>query len=310
MQTMFMRRTVWVAVEAVAMWLAGSAQAAGVPGQGTWETTLLGRDIRGNAVTADSASAVFLYDTTLDVTWLRDANYVKTSGQDADGLLDWDAANAWASTLTVGSFSGWRLPRMIDTGAPGCETTQAGGTDCGYNVQTKSGDLTKYEPGQTVYSEMAHLWYVTLGNRGYCAPGTGACPQRGWGLRNTGNFQDMQSDYYWLGQKDALYPSNAWYFHANVGSQGTLTKDNGLYALAVRPGDVAAVPEPQTYAMLLLGLGVVMMAVVGLKRRYYKARCLSVNSPAVAARAAGLRGRLEVFRTQPARACRLRSMRQ
>ena len=30
--------------------------------------------------------------------------------------------------------------------------------------------------------------------------------------------------------------------------------DLGFYALAVRPGDVAVVPEPQTYALLMLGL--------------------------------------------------------
>ncbi len=50
-----------------------SAQAQSVPGQsvsgqGTWETTLLGRDINLNAVAATDASAVYLYDTTLGVT--------------------------------------------------------------------------------------------------------------------------------------------------------------------------------------------------------------------------------------------------
>lgn len=43
-------------------------------GQSTWETTLLGRDINLNAVAATDASAVYLYDKTLDVNWLRDAN--------------------------------------------------------------------------------------------------------------------------------------------------------------------------------------------------------------------------------------------
>jgi hypothetical protein len=56
------------------MVLATAAQAAGVSGQGTWEATLLGRDIDGKAVAANSNSAVFLYDTVLDITWLRDGN--------------------------------------------------------------------------------------------------------------------------------------------------------------------------------------------------------------------------------------------
>jgi hypothetical protein len=33
-------------------------------------------------------------------------------------------------------------------------------------------------------------------------------------------------------------------------------KLDGFYATAVRPGDVAVVPEPVTYALLLAGLGV------------------------------------------------------
>lgn len=261
MQTKFMNRAMCGWVGAAALLLAGAAQAVGVSGQGTWETTLKGRDGFGKPVAASSAEAVFLYDTTLDVTWLRDANYVKTSGHDADGLLDWDAANAWASTLTVGSFGGWRLPRMIDTAAPGCETTQSGGTDCGYNVQTKSGNLTKYEVGQTVYSEMAHLFYVTLGNKGYYAPGTGVGPQPGWGLTNTASFENLLSgSYSWSSLESALHPREARAFFYAGGYQGDLPKWHRFYAVAVRPGDVAAVPEPQTWALLLLGLGAVMVA--------------------------------------------------
>lgn len=29
----------------------------------------------------------FIYDDALDVPWLQDANYAKTSGDDADGLI-------------------------------------------------------------------------------------------------------------------------------------------------------------------------------------------------------------------------------
>ena len=53
----------------MALGLAGGAHAS-----------LVGRDINGNAVLGSDASAVFLYDTVLDITWLRDANYAKTSG--------------------------------------------------------------------------------------------------------------------------------------------------------------------------------------------------------------------------------------
>ncbi len=41
-----------------------------------------------------------IYDDVLDVTWLQDANYAKTSGHDADGLVNWSAANSWAAGLS------------------------------------------------------------------------------------------------------------------------------------------------------------------------------------------------------------------
>lgn len=241
MQTMFMKPTVCAAFGAAAMLLAGTAQAAGVPGQGTWETTLQPRDLNGDSV-ADA-----FYDTTLDVTWLRDAK--------GKGPMNWDAANTWAAGLDVYGVKGWRLPTMIDIGKPGCNFSLSGGKDCGYNVLTKSGDLTKYEKGQKVYSEMAHLFYVTLGNKAYYAPGTGDWPQPGWGLSNTGSFQNMQSSAYWAGLEYARAPdSAAWIFWTYSGSQIGYGKDWTYYALAVRNGDVAMVPEAQTYALLMFGL--------------------------------------------------------
>ncbi len=221
-----------------AMLFAAAVQATGVPGQGTWESTLKGRDISGTPVAASSSSAVFLYDTVLDITWLRDAN--------VNGAQDWTTAKSWADTLVVGAYGGWRLPTMIDTGAIGCgEFTYDGSTDCGFNVPTRSGGIT--------YSEMAHLWYVTLGNKAYCDT-AGSCPQPGWGLTNTGDFEHFQSYWYW---SDVFSPiSNGWSFNFDQGFQVTEGAWYGFYALAVRPGDVAAVPEPTTYALLLLGLAV------------------------------------------------------
>lgn len=51
--------------------------------------TLLGRDLDGNASTAEA-----FFDTVLNITWLGDANYARTSGYDADGYMNWMAANA------------------------------------------------------------------------------------------------------------------------------------------------------------------------------------------------------------------------
>lgn len=224
----------------------GAAQAAAVAGQGIWERSLQARDLDGNPVNGPEA----FYDTTLDITWLADAN--------ANGSMNWADANAWAGQLNLGGETGWRLPTMLDTVATGCNYSEAGGTDCGYNVQTKSGIRSKHQVGQTVYSEMAHLFYVTLDNNAFFAPGTGAINPADWGLSNTANFKNMQIGYYWTAA--AYEPSNgeaAWFFQTSTGRQQFSFTNFVFNAMAVHDGDVGAVtavPEPQSYALLLLGL--------------------------------------------------------
>ena len=141
---------------------------------------------------------------------------------------------------------------MVDTGAPGCDLSYAGGTDCGYNVQTAT-------------SEMAHLYYVSLGNLSYCPLGDATCaggPQAGWGLTNTGNFQNLQPSFYWSGTEYAPDLDIAWVFVTNDGTQGYSDKPFAFPAMAVRPSDVAVaqVPEPGTLLLAVLalaGMGVV-----------------------------------------------------
>jgi hypothetical protein len=218
---------------------ATSVQAQAVSGQGTWETTLLGRDIGLNAVAATDASAVYLYDATLNVTWLRNAN--------VNGATNWNTAMTWASNLTTGSgatvISDWRLPTMADPAT--VRNWSYGGTNAGYNVAPSSG-------------EMASLFFSTLGNKSHVD--TSGVWQPGDGLTNVGSFQNMQYDVYWLGTEYAPSSSDAWLFVTTDGGQNAGPKihpDNQFYALAVRNGDVAPVPEPETYAMLLAGLGLI-----------------------------------------------------
>jgi len=236
-----------------------AAQAAGVPGQGSWETTLLPRDINGDG-TVDA-----FYDKVLNVSWLANANAAVGSvyvapwavGTEYDGVMNWANAKAFAAGLDVYGTTGWRLPTMIDTGVSGCDESYTGGTDCGLNVQTISQD------GQTVFSEMAHLYYVSLGNKAYCTPNASCTPpQPGWGLTNTGGFRNMQALIYWTSVAYAPYPADdAWYFGTVDGSQGYYPQSQEIFALAVRPGDVtAAVPEPHINALLLLGLAGVVAA--------------------------------------------------
>ena len=160
--------------------LCGMAQAVPVTGQGTWETTLQGRDLDGDPTTYEA-----YYDTVLDITWLADAKLgesntfglatdtdLGTYPQDSssvhgligpDGTMNWpgarfliDAMNASNGGAGYLGFSDWRLPTIVDTGSPGCDFSYSG-TDCGYNVDTST-------------SELASLWYDTLGNIPFSIP--------------------------------------------------------------------------------------------------------------------------------------------
>jgi hypothetical protein len=201
-----------------------------------------------------------IYDDVLDVTWLQDANYSKTSGYALTGRMSWDQATTWAENLSYfdpvrsQSLTGWRLPLVLDTGGPGCSFAYSG-TDCGFNVQT-TGD-------GTVYSELASLFYDSLslkaiwGPQGRPQPPFENVPQPGWGRGNTGPFQNVQilGASYWTGT--AAGASQAWQFDFYSGQQGVLpTNDFAFhaYAWAVRPGDVGPVPEPSTYALIVAGL--------------------------------------------------------
>ncbi len=245
-----------LALAATLLVCAASVQAGAVLGQGTWGSTLLARDINGNAVALSDSSAAFFYDTTLNITW--------QANMSQNGLMDWPTVMTWADSLTTGGFTDWRLPTIIDSGAPGCDFSFDGGTDCGYSVQTQVG---------SAYSEWAHLYYITLGNLAICAPGGGTpatCegPQPGWGLSNTAYFQNMLADIYWSGTEYVSPGSGgAWYFNAFAGRQGRNDVGISRYAVAVRSGDVlngGTVPEPHSVLLVLTALAGTGL---GLRRR-------------------------------------------
>lgn len=209
-----------------------------------------------NAGLVASADGQTVYDSDLHVTWLANANLAATntfgvSGINANGTMTWYTAQSWIGAMNAANYLGysdWRLPTITDTGTPGCNFSFSG-TDCGYNVNT-------------VTSEMAHLFYDELGNKSYFnTDGTG--PQAGWGLTNTGPFNNLQSSYLWSGTEYAPDTRFALVFSFYHGGQGTTSNGDNLYALAVRPGQIAAVPVPG--AMWLLGSG--LIGLLGVARR-------------------------------------------
>jgi hypothetical protein len=179
-----------------------------------------------------------IYDDVLNVTWLQDANDAQTSGYDSDGVMTWDEAMVWASQLTYGGFDDWRLPKTIQPDAS-CSHQYSGGLG--------------YFAGCTG-SELGYLFNVALsGNAGESILTT----------HNTAfsMFDNVHAAFYWSETEYPNQANQAWNFNMDNGYQYADYKfDPFRYSWAVRDGDVAAIPEPETYAMLLAGLGLVGIA--------------------------------------------------
>ena len=170
-----------------------------------------------------------IYDTDLDITWLQDTNYAKTSGYDENGNMSWDGAMTWADQLVYAGYSDWQLPNY-------------------------GGPLVNgwYGPSDTDY--LAHLFYNELGNLRWNLAAGG-------GLVNSGPFVNLSdggafwtstpSDFdYGEGVLTAWWMDRDGYFIS--GPRAAEAR-----ALVFRYGDSSpvAVPEAETYAMLLAGLG-------------------------------------------------------
>lgn len=127
----------------------------------------------------------------------------------------------------LGGYSDWRLPTTIPALA-------------GYN-QTGS--------------EMGELFYNELG--GVSGSSIGATHNANY------NLFTNESSVYWSGSEYASNPDGAWYFVTGDGYQDTFSKGVQLYAWAVRPGDVSAVPVPAAFWLF----GSCLMGLLGLRRR-------------------------------------------
>lgn len=225
---------------------------------GAAQAALEGRDLNGSAGSFEA-----YYDTVLDITWLADANYAQTSGYDTDGKMDWATANTWAANLsffnplTNQTYADWRLPTVSPINGTSFNYSMSynGSTDYGYNVSEQDTAFA----GATG-NEMAHLFYNSLDNKGQVTPSSvypSFTIQAGYGLVNKGPFTNLQAYYYWSATGYAPNIDYAWFFGWTSGFQNGGNQFNGFYALAVSPGDVAAVPEAETYALMLAGLGLI-----------------------------------------------------
>jgi len=191
--------------------------------------------LHGRDLDNDPATFEAYYDDVLDITWLADANFARTSGHDADGSMDWPAATAWVESLDYFGVTGWRLPALAPLdGATYVHTfSNNGTTDVGFGTRG-------------THSELAHLYYVTLGNKGLCKPDDadpGSCVvQTGWGLKNTGPFVNVGAIAgHWTGS-ESMCPCGSlktWLIDMTTGRQGQLLGSNFQGAWPVRDGDLA-----------------------------------------------------------------------
>ena len=211
-----------------------------------------------------------IYDDVLDVTWLQDANYARTTGYDFDGLMSWDQATTWASNLTFGGYSDWRLPTLspLNGSSFNVSFTFDDSSDRGYNTNPN-------------FSELAHMFVNNLGNVAFFTTfGTG--PQAGSETFSSSfvdgssglsySFQNILTSY-WTDTNDDPFLNAVWAYNFRTNSgvatgEQVLAIDSAPFgAWAVRDGDVANtlspppdtstdVSEPSALALLLMsGLG-------------------------------------------------------
>ncbi|MGE5450787.1 MAG: PEP-CTERM sorting domain-containing protein [Acidobacteriota bacterium] len=235
---------------------------------GPAQAALQGRDVDGVAANGYEA----FYDTVLNVTWLADANYAKTSGFHVNGAMSWDQAMAWAESLSFQGVSGWRLPHLAAINgvslvyySPILADAYNGHIDSGFNITSPR-------------NELSYMYYVNLGLQGALNPEgvfqptaglnpSGSQPVPGLPGATISNFQ---SNMYWTDVRDQDEFQKSWGFWTSsfvTGASGRDYRYHMHYAWAVHDGDAfkiatpdpiptPTVAEPATGWMMLAGFGV------------------------------------------------------
>ncbi|MDZ4288847.1 MAG: hypothetical protein U0984_12855, partial [Prosthecobacter sp.] len=191
-----------------------------------------------------------LYDDVMDVTWLQDADYARTSGYKPNGKMPWADAEKWVSGLVYHDpvrhvdVSGWRLPKVGPVAGDKFNGRFCfdGSSDEGYGITSPR-------------SELAYMFYVNLGLKGYYSAkgdiqvtdcGAAGNGKAGY-TADVGLVKNLKSHIYWSGSSVEPYTDrNAWIFDATFGYQNFYNKNDMLSPWPVHDGNVAGVAPKVT----------------------------------------------------------------
>ena len=242
------------------MGLTAAAQAVAIPGQGSWETTLQGRDLDGDISNGFEA----YYDTVQNMTWLADANYIKTAGINQTGSVD--QTNI---TITAYDIAGWGLPATsIEYNLPCQWYSNGAGYQPSY-ICTGAPATIQVENSTTAYDI---LFGTILGNK--------SSSGSNYATVNTGPFSNVQQGEYLTNA-----PAQWWDYDGVAAKVVTFSTITGQlerrsivyyymtsygyssYAMWTKAGDIGAVPEASTWTLMVLGLAGIWLMGPGRQQR-------------------------------------------
>ncbi len=167
-----------------------------------------------------------VYDDVLDITWLQDANFAKTSAAanaDSSGKMNWLDANSWAASLSFGGYDDWRL--------------------------------ASYETQNSDKSELGYMFTDNLSNSGSLINKSFIDASSG----ESHSFENLFGSRYWT--DISASDTKAWSFSFSNGSEnGNKLKTDVYKSWAVRDGDISltapitTVSEPSTFAILCFSI--------------------------------------------------------
>ena len=202
--------------------LGNGGQGTADNGAGLWAIAVRDGDVGPSVAQLIDRGNGFIYDQDLDITY-----YDFTFGP-----TNFSGASNWANNLAVGGFTDWRLTKMNSVVPNFTQTCfvktfddVSGAPDRGWNKSS---------------SELGHLYYDEL-NGVALRTETAACVTSNdpFGLLGgTGPFQNLPETLgVWMSTPE-FGGAHHWNFGLGNGGQGTADNGAGLWAIAVRDGDV------------------------------------------------------------------------